>query len=286
MKLNTKTKSGFVGCASSAAALSLVAMAMLCPGVDGVFAESCPNGAETCSTQPGDITVGFNVQAVSEGDNGDLLLKTGNLNVSFTVNPYIEISQNPTDVAVTADNPTASGVTKTGKTDFAVRTNSSTGFDVYVTADNKLLSPADSSNTAAINPISASNTALTAFGANTWGYAVTNRGTDPTTYRSINDATKAYGLGTFSSTATNLQLNFGTKVTDTLPADTYSTTIKVSAVLSGAEVASLAGSEPVAQEEYVAEDDSTEAYSYDDYSYDAYDYGYVDEYYYYDDYEY
>ena len=278
MKLNTKTKSGFVGCASSAAALSLVAMAMLCPGVDGVFAADSTQEA-------GDITVGFNVQEVGSGDS-DLLLKTGNLNVSFTVNPYIEISQNPTDVAVTADNPTASGVTKTGKTDFAVRTNSSTGFDVYVTADNKQLSPADGSNTAAINPISASNTELAKFGANTWGYAVTNRGTDPTAYRSINDATKAYGLGTFSSTATNLQLNFGTKVTDTLPADTYSTTIKVSAVLSGAEVASLADSEPVAQEEYVAEDDSTEAYSYDDYSYDAYDYGYADEYYYYDDYEY
>lgn len=267
MKLNTKTKSGFVGCASSAAALSLVALAMLCPGVDGVFAAD--------SEHTGDITVGFDVQAVSEGDNGDLLLKTSNLNVSFTVNPYIEISQNPQDVAVTAANPTSTGVTQTGSTPFAVRTNSSTGFDVYVSADNKLLSPADSTNPAAINPIAASNTALASFSKNTWGYAVTANGTNPTSYRSINDTTRAYYTTGFSSTATNLQLNFGTKVDDTLPSDTYSTTVKVSAVLSGAEVASLVADEPtvLSDEGSAAEDDyGVEAYGYD--GYEADDYGY------------
>lgn len=263
MKLNTKTKSGFVGCASGATVLGLVAMAMLCPGVDGVFAAD--------STHTGDITVGFDVQAVSEGDNGDLLLKTGNLNVSFTVNPYIEISQNPQDVAVTAANPTSAGVTQTGSTPFAVRTNSSTGFDVYVTADNKLLSPADNTNPAAINPITASNTALASFAKNTWGYAVTASGTNPTSYRSINDATKAFSKNSFSSTATNLQLNFGTKVDDTLPADTYSTTVKVSAVLSGAEVASLVADEPAMlnDEGFAVEDDyGVETYGYDDYGYE------------------
>lgn len=229
MKLNTKTKSGFVGCASGAMALSLVAMAMLCPGVDGVFAAD--------STHEQNLTVGFEVKDAAT--SGDYEVETGNLNVSFVVNPFIEISQAPQDVAVNAGTPTSAGVTQTGSTPFAVRTNSSTGFDVYVSADNKLLSPADSTNTAAINPITASNTALTAFGANTWGYAVTASGTNPSTYRTINDNTKAYSTSSFSSTATNLQLNFGTKVNDTLPADTYSTTVKVSAVLSGAEVANL-----------------------------------------------
>lgn len=263
MKLNTKTKSGFVGCASSAAALGLVAVAMLCPGVDGVFAAD--------STHEQNLTVGFEVKDAATG--GDYTVQTGNLNVSFVVNPFIEISQNPGDVAVTAASPTSTGVTQTGSTPFAVRTNSSTGFDVYVSAENTLLSPADGSNPAAISPIAASNTALASFGKNTWGYAVTANGTNPTSYRTINDNTKAYAKSGFSSTATNLQLNFGTKVDDTLPADTYSTTVKVSAVLSGAEVASLA-SEPAAQSDEQATDDSysVEAYNYADYGYGGYEY--------------
>ncbi len=258
MKLNTKTKYGCVGFASSAAALGLVAMAMICPGVDGAFAAD-----ET--TESNNLTVGFDVRAPQE----NVELFTGNLNVSFTVNPYIEISQNPQDVAITAAGPTSDGLTQTGSTPFAVRTNSSTGFDVYVTADNNLLSPTDASNPAAINPIAASNTALTAFGKNTWGYSVTDSGTNATTYRTITDKTKAYAKSGFSSTATNLQLNFGTKVDDTLPSDTYSTTVKVSAVLSGAEVANLVSAEPSAQsDDFAAED---EGYVEDDYSYD-YDY--------------
>lgn len=235
MKLNTKTKYGCVGFASSAAVLSLVAMAMIYPGVDGAFA------ADEV-TQTSDITVGFNVLEPQEGSE----LFKGNLNVSFTVNPYIEISQNPQDVAITAASPTSGGLTQTGSTPFAVRTNSSTGFDVYVEADNTQLSPADSvANPAAINPIATSNTALSAFGKNTWGYAVTASGTNASTYRTITDNTKAYSKTGFSASATNLQLNFGTKVDDTLPSDTYSTTVKVSAVLSGAEVANLASLDEV-----------------------------------------
>lgn len=266
MKLNTKTKYGCVGFASTAAAFALIAMAMVCPGVDGVFAADV--------TKEQNITVGFDVKDAAT--SGDYTVKEGSLNVGFTVNPYIEISQNPQDVSVTASNPTSTGTTQTGSTPFAVRTNSSSGFDVYVSADNNLLSPADSSNPSAINPIAASNTALASFGKNTWGYAVTTSGTNPTSYRSITDNTKAYGTSTFSSSATNLQLNFGTKVDDTLPSDTYSTTVKVSAVLSGAAVASLTAEEPV-----VFSDEQPVEESYDegdyDYSYD-YDYNYDYEY--------
>lgn len=249
MKLNTKTKYGFVGVASSVATFGLVAMAMICPGVDGAFAADD-------TTKTADLTVGFDVKAPQE----NVELFTGNLNVSFTVNPYIEISQSPQDVAVTAAGPTSDGVTQTGSTPFAVRTNSSTGFDVYVEADNTLLSPADSTNQAAISPIAASNLALSAFGKNTWGYSVTDSGTAATNYRTITDKTKAYSKSVFSANATNLQLNFGTKVDDTLPSDTYSTTVKVSAVLSGAEVANLAGAVEVQSDEQPAEENYEYAY--------------------------
>lgn len=245
MKLNTKTKYSCVGFASSAAALGLVAMAVICPGVDGAFAAD-----ETTHTE--NMTVGFNVLEPAEGSE----LFKGNLNVSFTVNPYIEISQNPGNVAITAEAPTTDGKTATGSTPFAVRTNSSSGFDVYVSATNKQLSPTDASNPAAINPIDANNTALSAFGKNTWGYAVTNSGTAATNYRTINDSGKAYSKSSFSASATNLQLNFGTKVDDTLPSDTYSTTVTVSAVLSGAEVTALSGDVPVAENSTVSADES------------------------------
>lgn len=245
MKLNTKTKYSCVGFASSAAALGLVAMAMVCPGMDGAFAADP-------TTHTGDMTVGFNVLEPQEG----VELFTGNLNVSFTVNPYIEISQNPQDVAVTVANPDFNGQTQSASTPFAVRTNSSTGFDVYVTATNKLLQSADATNTAAISPIAASGTALASFANNTWGYAVTTAGGAVSSYKSINDTNKAYGQSGFSSTATNLSLNFGAKVDATLPVDTYSTQVTVSAVLSGAEVANIAS---YSNDSFVSEEDN-EAY--------------------------
>ena len=251
MKIRKRSKASCVGVLSGVAALSLLAMAMVFPEVDGAFAAdpTCKESKDAegdlpiCEQKTGNIGVNFEVKDIAESD--DYEVGTDNLLVQFTVNPYIQLDMANPKIETTAQMGSGSAKVK-GYTPFSVRTNSSSGFAVYVTTTDALLkmkAPGVTDEERVISPLTGES-ALDDFTANSWGYSVTEAGTDATTYRGVttataDDKTSAYGKDGFSKDPANLQLNFGAKVSDTLPSGTYQTTVTVSAVISSAEVANL-----------------------------------------------
>lgn len=251
MKIRKRSKASCVGVLSGVAALSLLAMAMVFPEVDGAFAadptckesQNAEGDLPVCEQKTGNIGVNFEVKELAEGGgNPDgIELKTGNLNVNFTVNPYIQLDMANPNITTTAVMSNGSADVK-GSTPFSVRTNSSSGFDVYVTATDALLKASGiSGEDKVISPLT-DKSALGGFAANSWGYSVTKQDEDATTYYGVitNQGNSAYDKQhTFSKDPTNLQLNFGAKVSDTLPSGTYQTTVTISAVISSAEIPNI-----------------------------------------------
>lgn len=247
MKIRKRSKASCVGVLSGVAALSLLAMAMVFPEVDGAFAAdpTCTESGKAegdlpvCEQKTGNIGVNFEVKDIAESD--DYEVGTENLLVQFTVNPYIQLDMASPKIETTAVMSNGSAEVE-GSTPFSVRTNSSSGFDVYVTATDALLKASGiSGEDKVISPLT-DKSALGGFAANSWGYSVTKQDEDATTYYGVitNQGNSAYDKQhTFSKDPTNLQLNFGAKVSDTLPSGTYQTTVTVSAVISSAEVANI-----------------------------------------------
>lgn len=246
MRLNKKNRAGFVGPASCVAALGLVALGLACPGMDGAHAldpttktgtSSCgfdvtKQAAPTDTTQSGTTNFNFNVykdpEAVTDSATTDF---------SFEVQEFIQITTDSTsgtiDVDMNVDNPTG-GVFTSNSADFTVAANNANGFGVYVYAPDdakRNLSSQDVNNTAKITPVSGSDVASSAFGDNTWGYNVT-AGAAATTFKPITTVASSSAVYTQQtpSAGTDLKLTCGTKVNASIPADTYSTDVVVSAV--------------------------------------------------------
>lgn len=246
MRLNKKIRAGFVGPISCVAALGLVAVSVACPGTEGA-------SALDPTTKTGTSSFGFNVTKEAAPSDASQS-KTTNFNFqvykdpeaatdsattdfSFEVQEFIQITTDVAsgaiDVDMNVDNPTG-GVFTSNSADFTVAANNANGFGVYVYAPDdakRNLSSADTNNTAKITPVTGTNVASSGFANNTWGYNVTT-GTAATTFKPITtvaSSSAAYTQQT-PSAGTNLKLTCGTKVDASIPADTYSTDVVVSAV--------------------------------------------------------
>lgn len=246
MRLNKKFRAGFVGPISCVAALGLVAVSVACPGTDGAFAlnPTTKTGSSsfgfnvTKEAAPSDAsqsgTTNFNFQVYKDPEAAT---DSATTDFSFEVQEFIQITTDAAsgaiDVDMNVDNPTG-GVFTSNSADFTVAANNANGFGVYVYAPDdakRNLSSADTNNTAKITPVAGDNVASSGFANNTWGYNVT-AGTAATTFKPITtvDSSSAVYTQQTPSAGTDLKLTCGTKVDASIPADTYSTDVVVSAV--------------------------------------------------------
>lgn len=202
---------------------------------NGDFGFTVVKGAEEAESNEVEGGFGFVVDkmSASTAENQDF-------DVQFNVKEYIQITaeNDQIDVDVAVDAPTEGGTFVSGSTNFNVQANNNSGFSVYVYAKDEAsrnLTSQDVANNASIKPISgavaAGNVQTTAFAANSWGYDVTAVTQSAQEYVPIQTAVNSSPAFSSSKAAgLDLKLTCGTKVDTSLPADTYSTSVTVSAV--------------------------------------------------------
>jgi len=161
----------------------------------------------------------------------------------FDVQEYIELStDNPDgtlDISMAANDVSADSFTS-DSAGFSVSTNSTTGFGLYVYAENdstRNLRSTDVNNSRMIEPITlgdASSLPAADFGANTWGYNISlASATEVDGYLPVQARDQitapAYRFNG-PTDGTDFKLTCGTKIDYTMPIDTYATDMFVSAV--------------------------------------------------------
>lgn len=196
-----------------------------------------------------DASMRFDVNVIGLGSSTDREPVEGSGTMTFLakVHDFVQITR-PTagtglDNVEIEVNPGNFG---SNYTDFDVLANR--GYEIHVTADDVDLTGTEG-NEAKIAPIAdnvAAVNANTGFGDNTWGYSidkVSSTGTATVeTYRpitsTIGEAALVVNGGTTAEEST-YRFTCGTKVGSSLPADEYSTTVTISAVIPAAAAANL-----------------------------------------------
>ncbi len=216
MKLKKISKINAVGLVGTAA-LSLLAVAMLCPAIaDQSSAKECGTGQE--------CEAGYSESVAPL--NADVAVASM---ISISLDNAMQIDVTPISTGLKVENKVAS---------LKVNTNNTSGYSLYMTGvdgNTKLTNTAESSE---INTIGAAG-ALT---ANTWGYKLNKSGaTAPTNYSAI-PATST-GIGSTNTVNTqsgdSYDLTIGVAVDSTLPAGLYSGSVVVSAVANPIKITTL-----------------------------------------------
>ncbi len=202
---------------------------------EGNFGFTVTKGPEDVESNEVEGDFGFKVDTMKP-----TTAENKEFDVKFDVKEYIQITaeNDKIDVDVDVDTPTANGAFVSGSTNFNVQANNNSGFSVYVYAPNEAarnLRSADTSNAASIQPIAgdvaATNVQTNAFAANSWGYGVTPANKSAEKYSPIQTVENSQpAFSSNKAAGLDLKLTCGTKVDTSLPADTYSTSVTVSAV--------------------------------------------------------
>lgn len=256
MRLKKSLKRGFVGPVACVMALGFLGFSVVYPQINSAYAAEDKNPV----TGSGDGTIQVEVKEMygpgitdTEGSgNGQITVNVENLNaegnvtgsnsetITVTVEEFLQITIPNAETGATADvmmeaDPVSGGITTRNSADFTVAGNNRNGFGVFVyAASDPHLNGTGSSTRVA--PITGSGVALDDFDVNKWGYNVTKADAAESTIDAYNPlairtntTNAAYSID-HPSAGENLRLNCGAKVDTSIPADTYTTGVVISAV--------------------------------------------------------
>ena len=169
--------------------------------------------------------------------------------VSDRASTRINISSSPV-VSIALDKsvsleftPKVSGEFQQSSAKLTVSTNNTDGYRILLSSSNNNAALTSTSQTAKINSIVGMNVLPAAFTDNTWGYSLVNASTTPTSYNAVPTTdTEILNVETgkvIEGHADTYDLNFGARVSTSLPAGNYSGEVVVSAVANPIKLHSL-----------------------------------------------
>ncbi len=169
--------------------------------------------------------------------------------VSDRASTRINISSSPV-VSIALDKsvsleftPKTSGEFQQSSAKLTVSTNNTDGYRILLSSSNNNAALTSTSQTAKINSIVGMNVLPAAFTDNSWGYSLVNASTTPTSYNAVPTTdTEILNVETgkvIEGHADTYDLNFGARVSTSLPAGNYSGEVVVSAVANPIKLHSL-----------------------------------------------
>jgi len=169
--------------------------------------------------------------------------------VSDQASTRINISSSPV-VSIALDKsvsleftPKVSGEFQQSSAKLTVSTNNTDGYRILLSSSNNNAALTSTSQTAKINSIVGMNVLPAAFTDNSWGYSLVNASTTPTSYNAVPTTdTEILNVETgkvIEGHADTYDLNFGARVSTSLPAGNYSGEVVVSAVANPIKLNSL-----------------------------------------------